>query len=126
MAPLKRTMVIIDDDDGVRLSLHTFFDVCGYEVASFDCAEDYLSSDLAVPDCLLVDLELHGLNGIMTLEILQDTNRFGPTIIITGTYRDDLLQAAEKSAAHKIAYKPLQPDQLADEVEALIHMSAVA
>lgn len=115
-----KSIVIIDDDDGVRNSLHTFFEVSGYDVYSFECAEDYLKSEQPVPSCLVIDLELHGLNGITAMQILKEQNRWGPTIVITGTYRNDLILSAEKSGADAVFCKPINPDMLVEKIEKIV------
>ncbi|NNC37105.1 MAG: response regulator [Hyphomonadaceae bacterium] len=126
MSGLSETIVIVDDDDGVRNSLHTFFEVSGYSVYSFENAEEYLQSELLTPSCLVIDLELHGLNGVAAMEILQEQNRFGPTIVITGTYRNDLMLAAEKSAALAVIAKPVDPQILEAKITEIVMQTEIA
>ncbi|MBT0569724.1 response regulator transcription factor [Curvibacter sp. CHRR-16] len=63
---------IVDDDDGVRLSLSTLLTASGHRVHEYASGEDFLAqADTTQPDCVLLDLRLHGMSGLQVHDALR-------------------------------------------------------
>ena len=67
------TVAIIDDDPSVRAFLEAALREQDYQVMSFATAEAYLASPRArAPSCLIVDLQLPGMDGEQLFRALRD------------------------------------------------------
>ncbi|HQO39412.1 MAG TPA: response regulator [Spirochaetota bacterium] len=61
---MKTRLVVIDDEEYIRIPIQDFFEDCGWEVVPFATAEDaleYLEDNSA--DCVIVDVRLPGMTG---------------------------------------------------------------
>jgi FixJ family two-component response regulator len=75
---------IVDDDSSVREALKDLIRSMGFAVATFACAEDFLSSDgLAQTGCLITDMRMPGMSGLELHKRLQDKGTPVPMILIT-------------------------------------------
>ncbi|HTJ89715.1 MAG TPA: response regulator [Acidocella sp.] len=75
---------IVDDDSSVREALKDLIRSMGFAVATFACAEDFLSSDvLAQTGCLITDMRMPGMSGLELHTRLQDKGTPVPMILIT-------------------------------------------
>src|SRR5690349_20686080 len=82
----EKLVAIVDDDASVRTSLSRLLRAAGYAVAAFAGGAEFLQS-AATPDCLLLDLNMPGMNGLEVLARLEAHGRKIPTIIITGSVK---------------------------------------
>ena len=74
---------IIDDDRGIRSAFERWLGAEGYRTVAFESAEAYLSAGCPRTDCLIVDMNMPGMNG---LELTRQLVRMGldvPVIILT-------------------------------------------
>jgi two-component system response regulator FixJ len=113
----ERVISILDDDDSVRRSVANLLSSVGFAVAVFDSAESFLRS--GPPEntgCLVLDLEMRGMDGLSLLAQLRKAGQRIPVVILTA-YGDD---AARKRAmrAGAIAFLD-KPFISADLVEAI-------
>ncbi|MCG8696410.1 MAG: response regulator [Bacteroidales bacterium] len=80
-------ILILDDDDGVRLSLAAFLDDIGYEVTEVNDALKGLELINKVNfDVAVVDLRLPGMNGIDFIRSVHKINKNIKFIIYTASY----------------------------------------
>lgn len=78
------TVCVVDDNDDVRDSTRALLESCGYVVKAFASAEDYLRHPGAEDaDCLLLDLNMPGMNGLELLEVLRSCGTATATIVLT-------------------------------------------
>jgi FixJ family two-component response regulator len=112
------TVVVIDDDDSVRLALQELLRAAGFDARSFASAEEFLAADsergLADPACLIADINLPGQSGVALTRALAATGRRIPTVFISA--RDDATTLALVRAAGPIPFlrKPFSEDELLD------------
>jgi FixJ family two-component response regulator len=55
---------IIDDDEGIRTAFERLLGSGGYETVLFESADAYLSAGCPLTDCLVVDVNMPGMNGL--------------------------------------------------------------
>lgn len=85
--PLKRRMLIVEDDDGYRDAMRRLFRHMDYEItdaASIAEALDALASLRPAPDCILLDLRLPDGPGEALLERIKAEHLPSRVIICTG------------------------------------------
>ena len=116
-------LLIVDDELSVRDSLGKWFREEGYEVATTENANEALSR-LAQQrwDLALVDIKMHGTNGIELQRRMHEVDPELIVIIMTGYASVETAVAALKNGAYDYVTKPLDPDEIAHLVKnALAH-----
>jgi two-component system, LuxR family, response regulator FixJ len=118
MAPA-HWVYIVDDDDAVRHSLSTLFEVEGYRTRSFPSASAFLDAAPALaPGCLISDVQMPGIGGLELRERLNATGRDFPMIVITGHGDVPLAVRAMKAGAVDFVEKPFAPAAILDSLAA--------
>ena len=116
-------LLIVDDELSVRDSLGKWFREEGYEVTTVENANDALT-ELAVQhlDVALVDIKMHGTDGIELQRRMHEIDPELIVIIMTGYASVDTAVAALKNGAYDYVTKPLEPDDISHLIKyALAH-----
>ncbi|MCC7092518.1 MAG: response regulator, partial [Nitrosomonas sp.] len=75
---------IIDDDDAIRDSLRLMLETLDIDCQLFSSAEEFLESyDMSLSGCIVLDLNLPGMNGIELQAELDRRNIRLPIIFLT-------------------------------------------
>jgi two-component system, NtrC family, response regulator HydG len=120
-------LLIVDDEPSVRDSLGKWFREEGYEVATTENASDALTR-LAEQrwDAALVDIKMHGTDGIELQRRMHEIDPELVVIIMTGYASVETAVAALKNGAYDYVTKPLDPEEIAHLVKnALAHKRTV-
>jgi two-component system response regulator AtoC len=119
-------VLVVDDEENLRLVLRTLLTRAGYEVRAVESAEAALDAVAAFdPDFVLADVRMQGMSGIeLTRELVQRGSL--ATVIVMSAYGSlDLALEAMKAGAYDYLPKPFQHDEVllvlkkAEEREAL-------
>jgi len=119
-APLRRRILVVDDDPSLRLLLRTTLAADEFEVEEVASAEE--ASDAARfrrPSVVLLDVTLPGMDGLAFCKRLTEGPTYGqPTVILlTGA---NLMNAdAQAAGAHAILRKPFSPVELITLIDEL-------
>ncbi|CAG2139831.1 response regulator transcription factor [Cupriavidus plantarum] len=112
----RATVHIVDDDDSVRRALGRILTAHGHMVSTFGSAQAFLEeADLdAGPACVLLDLMMPGMDGLMLQRVLQ---RRVPVIFLSG--HGDVTRAVQAMQAGAIEFleKPVSDTDLLAAVE---------
>jgi FixJ family two-component response regulator len=83
---LAHTLVcVVDDDISVRKAIGRLLESEDYSVETFTGAQEFLDRAPHVgPSCVILDLNLPGLNGLELQEALAERGRAEQVIFITG------------------------------------------
>jgi FixJ family two-component response regulator len=104
---------VVDDDRSVRESLEYVIRIEGWVPVMFESAEDFLIHPrVFVPNCLLLDVSLPGLNGLDLQRHIAIERHDMPIIFITGYGDVPTTVRAMKAGAHEFLTKPLNTDVL--------------
>ena len=119
---MKPIIAIVDDDISIRKSLDRLIRSAGLGVLVFASAEEFLNS--AHPrkaDCLILDVQLPGMNGIELLHHMNIHKYKVPVIFITAHESDERARS-ETASDWTVAYliKPFSGDELLDAVNAAL------
>lgn len=114
-----RHVYIVDDDEALRQSVEVLLDVAGgFITHSFESGEAFLAM---VPDiaagCVLLDLNMPGLNGLQVLRNLQAIDERFETILLTGQGDIGVAVDAMKSGAVDFIEKPYDNRMLLNALE---------
>lgn len=109
---------VLDDDESVRMAIRGLLTASGYLVHCYGSPGEFLVTDTPeVPGCLLLDLEMAGVNGLQVQRILQRQGRHMP-IVFMSAYRDvPRTVQAFKQGASDFLLKPIEPEWLFEAVE---------
>ena len=100
---------IVDDDIWVREATASYLRSRGYPVAAFASAEEFLQSDeLDRTTCVVIDIQLPGLNGIDLQRELRAAGRTTPVIFITALADENVRNRAMAGGAVAYLRKPFQ------------------
>lgn len=106
-------ILIIDDEDSIRLSLRGIFEDEGHEVLETASAEEGLQCvDTAAPDLVFLDIWLPGMDGLAALEQIQAIHQEIPIIMISGHATIETAVAAIRQGAYDFIEKPLSLDKV--------------
>jgi FixJ family two-component response regulator len=116
---------VIDDDQSMRKSLERLLDAARYKVELFKSASEFLSrSAHPGPSCVVVDVQMPGLNGIDFQKTLIEHDREEQLVFITGHGNIPMCAQAMKAGAIDFLPKPFKPKQLLESVERALTRSA--
>jgi len=109
---LKHSVLIVDDEAGVRSALSGVLRDEGYGVEAVDSGEACLERVLRANfDVIILDIWLPGLDGLATLERLQELRVDTPVIMISGHGNIESAVRAIKVGAFDFVEKPLSLDK---------------
>ena len=109
----KKTVLIVDDEDGIRESLTGIFEDEGYEVFASPSAEEALASlKERSPDIIFLDVWLPEMDGLEALSRIREMERGIPIVIISGHGNIELAVKATHLGAYDFLEKPLSLDKV--------------
>jgi len=113
------TIFVVDDDPSMRKGLRRLLKSAGYGVETFASSEEFLALDKSSdgPACLILDLQMPGMNGLDLQEKLITQNRIMPIIFVTGHGDIPSSVKAIKGGAVDFLSKPFDDEKLFDAVE---------
>jgi FixJ family two-component response regulator len=118
---------VVDDDVSVRESLEALIRCEGWQPEIFACAQEFLSRPpVAVPSCLVLDVNLPDLNGLDLQQRVGADRTDMPIIFITGHGDVPMTVQAMKAGAVEFLTKPLDDDALVSAIRHAIDRSHTA
>jgi two-component system phosphate regulon response regulator PhoB len=117
-------LLIIEDEAALREVLEYGLTHAGYQVTSLDNANDALIAiDDQLPDVILLDLMLPGLQGLQFLDILRQKNHSSPVIVISArNSEEDIIKALERGADDYLP-KPFSVKLLEAKIKAVLRLT---
>ncbi|MGE5237994.1 MAG: sigma-54-dependent transcriptional regulator [Chloroflexota bacterium] len=107
------TVLVVDDEEGIRESLSAILDDEGYAVLTASSGEQALTVvKQEVPDLVLLDVWLPEMDGIETLVRLKELHRDVPVVMISGHGNIEVAVKAIKSGAYDFLEKPLSLEKV--------------
>ena len=104
---------IVDDDASIREALRHTFETGDRKVRTFPDGETFLAAvDGRQGGCLIMDVNLPGMNGLEVMRRLHERNASLPTIMITGSGDVAMAVEAMKAGAADFIEKPVGPPEL--------------
>jgi DNA-binding NtrC family response regulator len=118
---------ILDDDVRIRESMQALVRSAGHPVETFPSALAFLDHEREIrsePSCLILDVNLPGLDGYQLQKKLQEEEKKVPIIFVTGHGDIPSSVRAIKAGAMEYFTKPFDPETLLEAVGRAVQQSA--
>jgi FixJ family two-component response regulator len=124
LADAPEIVFVVDDDVSVRESLEALIAFTGWEPRTFGTATEFLAAPPATgPSCLVLDLSLPDLNGLVLQQHIANDRADMPILFITGHGDIPTTVRAMKAGAVEFLTKPLADDLLLEAIRAALARS---
>lgn len=127
MLDLTPIVFVVDDDVSVRESLELLIRCGGWRPETFASAQEFLNCPpVLVPNCLVLDVSLPGLNGLDLQGIVAGERPDMPIIFVTGHGDVPMTVRAMKAGAVEFLTKPFNDEVLLKAIRTSLERSRVA
>jgi len=117
----QNTVLVVEDNDFVRMQIASFLKSAGYnvlEATEGEAALDVMSEDV---DLAIVDVRMEPMGGFEFISMIQADGYDIPVILVTGDQNSSLLEKAGKLGVVTVLMKPVQKERLVSMVERIIN-----
>jgi FixJ family two-component response regulator len=120
---IENLISIVDDDESVRRTTTLLIESFGFRAAAFESAETFLrSGHLHDTSCLIVDVQMPGMNGLQLQSHLAAAGCGIPIIFMTAYDSKDSRERAIQAGAVGFLAKPFSDQQLLQTIRAALHL----
>jgi DNA-binding response OmpR family regulator len=120
---MSRSVMLVEDDEAIRLVLRIALQDAGYEVLEAESGEAALVMALdEAADVMLVDLRLPGIHGLDVVRTVRGSSRV-PIIILTAQTESTDIVAGLEAGADDYVTKPFVTQELLARVAAQLRRS---
>ncbi len=110
---MARTILVVDDEESIILSLEGILKDAGYDVISAKTGDEAIEKvKEEIPDLVLLDIWMPGIDGIETLMKLKEIHPYLLVIMMSGHGTIETAVKATKLGAYDFIEKPLSLDKL--------------
>ncbi len=114
-------VLIIEDSSYMRRIIRGILNADGYEIVEADEGLKGLQMvKTAMPDCVLVDLIMPGIDGLKVLNVLHEEMSNVPVIVLTADIQESVREQCLKLGASGFINKPPKEEVLRDTVKKII------
>jgi two-component system response regulator AtoC len=108
-----RRILVVDDEENLRLVLRTLLRRAGYEVETASTGEEALERvESFGPDVVLTDVRMPKMSGLDLLAALKAKASSAVVIVMSAYGSIDLALEAMKAGAYDYVQKPFKPDEI--------------
>jgi FixJ family two-component response regulator len=124
MSPATAIVFVVDDDISVRESLELLILSAGWQPETFVSAQEFLGRPrVLIPNCLVLDVSLPGLNGLELQERVVRERSDMPIIFITGHGDVRMTVQAMRAGAVEFLTKPFSEEVLLNAIRLALKRS---
>jgi FixJ family two-component response regulator len=125
--PDPATVFVVEDDPSVRKALTRLFLAAGMHTVSCADGEEFFAlHDPDVPGCLVLDLQLPGMDGAQVQQRLAAAGTVRPIVFLTGHADVDTSVRVMRAGAVNLLTKPATEAQLLGAVEEVVALDRAA
>ena len=112
---------LVDDDESIRRTMTLLIQSFGFQAAVFDSAESLLKSgQLHETSCLIVDVQMPGMNGLQLQCHLASSGYKIPIVFITAYDNKESRQQAMQAGAVAFLSKPFNDELLLETIRTAV------
>jgi FixJ family two-component response regulator len=124
MATSEEVIFVVDDDVSMRKLIALLLSLAGYRVETFASAQEFLEANCtSALACLILDVQLPGLNGLELQQKLAEAGRMLPIVFVTGYGDIPTSVKAMKAGAVDFLAKPFSEGALLSAVRHALERS---
>jgi len=113
----RKTIVVIDDDIGIRQALQRMLTIAGFRVHAFASGEEFLASpETSDAGCAVIDIDLGTMCGLDLARNPAVIAAKLPLIFISGTCDETVRTRATALGCIEFLRKPFTPAELLDAI----------
>lgn len=110
-------VLVVDDQKGIRQLLQEFLAQEGYQVITVGNGQAAISAVKQQQiDLIIMDMNMPGMNGLETAEIILHENKYIPVILMTAYAKKEIQEAARAVGINRCIIKPFEFKELKDMV----------
>lgn len=116
----QHTILVVEDNDFVRMQVVTFLKEAGYvtvEATDGEVALDLMNNDISLA---VVDVRMSPMDGFEFITMSQLNGFKIPVVLVTGDQDNTTLERAQRLGVASVLMKPIQKDRLTTMVKRLI------
>ena len=116
-------ILIAEDERDIRDLITFTLRFAGYEVtATTDGEEAYETAQRILPDLILLDVRMPGMNGYDACKKIKanDKTQHIPVVFLSAKGQEAEVQTGIDAGAAEYIVKPFSPDQLTERVQAIL------
>lgn len=111
-------VLIVDDDDEVRVSVQELVESVGLDTACFASTQELMQSPIDErAGCLVLDVRMPGMSGLHFQRHLNSNGKAKPIIFLTGHADVPMTVEAMKAGAVDVLTKPFREQNLLDAIK---------
>jgi len=119
-------ILLVDDEEHIRLSVSQTLELGGYEVVALETAEEALQAiQKGWEGILVTDINLPGINGLELMKRVVTEDSSLPVILITGHGDITMAVGAMRDGAYDFIEKPFSSELLLDVVRRAVEKRAL-
>jgi two-component system, NarL family, capsular synthesis sensor histidine kinase RcsC len=112
-------ILVVDDNDFIRIGVSKMLSRLGYEVASADCGENGLSILLKnIFDVVLSDYEMPGMDGVAFACSIKNSSPRTRVVIMTGAGKETVF-SRKSAAVDEVISKPFTLAEIDETIQNL-------
>ena len=113
---------VVDDDESIRRTTTLLIESFSFRAATFESADGFLrSGQLHDTACLIVDVQMPGMNGLQLQSHLAAEGCAIPIIFITAHDNKESRRRAMQAGAVAFLGKPFTDEQLLQSIRSALH-----
>jgi len=115
-------ILVIDDQQLIRLSIERRLSTLGYHVETAKCAKMGASIfDLFAPDLVVLDIDLPTTCGLsMVMHVRKNRNSKTPILVISGNTNEDTIMEAFHYGIDDYMKKPVNATEVASKIKNIL------
>lgn len=114
------TILVVEDNDFVRMQIVRFLNDEGYETVEGADGEEALKAMNSEIALAIVDVRMEPIGGFEFIKSIRGSDMDTPVILVTGDDNPDLLNEAARWGVTAVLMKPVQRDRLVKMVQRTI------
>lgn len=122
-APWRRKVLIVDDEQSIRLLLGATLDADEYEVIEAENGAQALAlAEAEQPALIILDVHMPDMDGTQVCQRIRAHETLGnvPIIMVTAAHGEEAKQAGLRAGADRYLTKPFSPAELLDAIDQLL------
>lgn len=122
---VKRTVLVVDDDEAVRDSIRALLESVGFAVRDYPSAKTFLQDVIPATSCLIADIRMPEIDGLQLQEEIVRRGMELPVIIMTGHGDVPFAVRAMKAGAIDFIEKPFDEQLLLAAAERALKLGEI-